>query len=208
MSSAAGPSGGGQQPEPTNLATAVAEVSERASKLVREEIELAKAELEVKATSIAKGTVVGVVAGVFFVTALLFLLIGCAWLLYYILPGNDFTYFWGFFAMAVILVILGVIAGLVASKVVKKGAPPVPTMAIDEAQKLRSDISGVLEEQPAAPVPAPVAVAAAARPTPAPAAAPPTVAEPPAAGADQPPAGTPEAPNSDPEAGPPAEGQE
>ena len=64
MSSAAGPSGGGQQPEPpTNLATAVAEVSERASKLVREEIELAKAELEVKATNLAKGTVVGVDAG-------------------------------------------------------------------------------------------------------------------------------------------------
>jgi hypothetical protein len=112
VSSAAGPSGGGQQPEPpTNLATAVAEVSERASTLIREEIELAKAEIEVKATSIAKGTVVGVVAGIFFATALLFLLIGCAWLLYYVLPGNDFTYFWGFFAMAVILVILGVIAG-------------------------------------------------------------------------------------------------
>ncbi len=57
----------------------------------------------------------------FLVTALFFVLIGCAWLLYYYLPiGNDFTYFWGFFAMAVILVVLGVIAGLIAAKVVKK----------------------------------------------------------------------------------------
>ena len=161
MSSAAGPSGGGQQPEPTNLATAVAEVSERASKLVREEIELAKAELEVKATSIAKGTVVGVVAGVFFVTALLFLLIGCAWLLYYILPGNDFTYFWGFFAMAVILVLLGVLAGLLAARAVKRGSPPVPSMAIAEAQKIRDAVAspapaaGAQQVPPVPPVAAP-----------------------------------------------------
>ena len=44
----------------------------------------------------------------FLVTALFFVLIGCAWLLYYYLPiGNDYTYFWGFFAMAMILVVLG-----------------------------------------------------------------------------------------------------
>ena len=66
-------------------------------------------------------------AGVFFLTALFFVLIGCAWLLYYELPiGNEFTYFWGFFAMAVILVVLGVIAGLLAAKVVKSGSPPAP----------------------------------------------------------------------------------
>ncbi len=48
--------------------------------------------------------------------ALIFVLVGCAWLLYYYLPGNDFTYFWGFFAMAVILVVLGVLAGLIAAQ--------------------------------------------------------------------------------------------
>ena len=203
MSSAAGPSGGGQQPEqPTNLATAVAEVSERASKLIREEIELAKAEVEVKAVNIAKGTVVGVVAGIFFVTALLFLLIGGAWLLYYVLPGNDFTYFWGFFAMAVILVILGVIAGLIASKVVKKGAPPVPTMAIDEAQKLRTDLSAALEDEPV-PAPAPAAVSAVAPAAPAPAPAPPAAAPAPAPAPAPPEQST----ASDPEAEPPAGGQ-
>ncbi len=133
---------GGQRPErPDNIATAVADVSERASVLIREEIELAKAELTTKMTSIARGAVVGVTAGIFFVTALVFVLVGCAWLIYYLLPVNTYGYFWGFFAMAVILVILGAIAGLIAARVVKKGAPPVPTMAIDEAQKLREDLS-------------------------------------------------------------------
>jgi len=127
--------------ETQNIATAIAEVSERATLLVREEIELAKAEMSEKATRLVKGAVVGVVAGVFFVTALVFVLVGCAWLLYYYLPiGNSFTYFWGFFAMAVILVVLGVIAGLIAARAVKKGSPPMPNMAIEEARRIRESV--------------------------------------------------------------------
>jgi hypothetical protein len=125
-----------------NLATAITEVSERATLLVREEIELAKAEVTEKAMRLVKGAVVGVVAGVFLVTALFFALIGLAFLLYFELPiGNDFTFFWGFFAMAVILVLLGVIAGFLAAKAVKAGAPPTPKMAIDEAKKIRETVS-------------------------------------------------------------------
>jgi Putative Actinobacterial Holin-X, holin superfamily III len=124
-----------------NIATAITEVSERATLLVREEIELAKAEVTEKATKLAKGAIVGVAAGVFIVTALFFVLIGCAWLLYFYLPVGDFAYFWGFFAMAAILVVLGVIAGLIAARVIKKGSPPVPSMAIEEAQKIRETVS-------------------------------------------------------------------
>ena len=80
-------------------------------------------------------------------TALFFLLIGFAFLLYYYLPGNDFTFFWGFFAMAAILVVLGILAGLIAAKVVKKSAPPVPSMAIEEAQKIRETVSAGGEAQ-------------------------------------------------------------
>jgi hypothetical protein len=127
--------------QPQNIAAAIAEVSERATLLVREEIELAKAEVTQKATRLAKGMIVGVAAGIFFATALVFALVGCAWLLYYFLPGNDFTYFWGFFAMAVILVLLGVVAGLVAAKAVKRGAPPTPDMAIEEARKIREAVN-------------------------------------------------------------------
>src|ERR1700739_914356 len=107
-----------------NIAATITDVSERASQLVREEIELAKAELNEKVSKLLRGAVVGVAAGVFVLTALVFALVGCAWLLYYYLPGNDFTYFWGFFAMAAILVLLGVIAGLIAWRAVKRGSPP------------------------------------------------------------------------------------
>ncbi len=92
-------------------------------------------------------------------TALFFVLIGCAWLLYYVLPiGSAFTYFWGFFAMALILVVLGVLAGLLAYRAVKAGAPPTPDMAIAEARKIRETVSASAET-PAAPVaPTPTAV--------------------------------------------------
>jgi hypothetical protein len=126
---------------PQNLATAVAEVSERATQLVREEIELAKAEVAEKASTLARGAAVGVAAGVFVFAALWMALIGCAWLLYYYLPGNAFTYFWGFFAMAVILLGLGVAAGLIAARAFKRGAPPTPSMALEEARRIRETVS-------------------------------------------------------------------
>jgi hypothetical protein len=135
-------SGGAQRTDqPQNIATAITEISERATLLVREEIELAKAEVSEKASKLARGAIVGVAAGVFFMTALIFALVGFAWLLYFYLPVGEFAYFWGFFAMAAILVALGVLAGLIAAKVVKKSSPPVPTMAIDEARKIREAVS-------------------------------------------------------------------
>ncbi len=133
---------GASRSEAQNIATAIAEVSERATLLVREEIELAKAEMSEKATKLVKGAIVGAAAGVFFFTALVFALVGCAWLLYFYLPiGNDFSYFWGFFAMSVILVVLGLLAGLIAARAVKKGSPPVPSMAIEEARKIRESVA-------------------------------------------------------------------
>ncbi len=139
----AGDGRGGEQPQ--NIATAIAEVSERASMLVREEIELAKAEVSEKASKLFRGAVVGAAAGVFLATALIFVLIGCAWLLYWALPVGTYDYFWGFFAMAAILVLLGVLAGLIAARVVKRSSPPVPSMAIEEARKIREVVSGPRE---------------------------------------------------------------
>jgi uncharacterized membrane protein YqjE len=139
---ASGQAAAGQNSDETqSIAAAIAEVSERATLLVREEIELAKVEMGEKATKLVKGAVVGTAAGVFFLMALVFALVGCAWLLYFYLPlGNQFTYFWGFFAMAVILVVLGLLAGLIAARAVKKGSPPVPSMAIEEARKIREAV--------------------------------------------------------------------
>ena len=148
-----GPGGAGSPrgDVPKGIANAITEVSERATLLVREEIELAKAEVAEKAGRLVKGAVVGIAAGIFFLTALFFVLIGCAWLLYYYLPiGNQFTYFWGFFAMALILVILGLIAGLIAARAVKRGAPPTPDMAIEEARRIRDTVSSGTPESGAA----------------------------------------------------------
>jgi uncharacterized membrane protein YqjE len=134
------PSSDERQPA-QNIATAISEVSDRATLLVREEIELAKAELNEKVSKLVRGAVVGAAAGVFVLTALVFALVGFAWLLYFYLPGSTYTYFWGFFAMAVILLVLGALAGLIAARAVKRGSPPVPNMAIEEARKIRETVS-------------------------------------------------------------------
>lgn len=160
---------------PRGIAAAIAEVSERATTLVREEIELAKAEVAEKAARLATGAVVGLAAGIFFLTALFFVLIGCAWLLYYYLPiGNQFTYFWGFFAMALILVVLGVIAGLIAARAVKRGAPPTPDMAIEEARRIRDTVSSGSPDAPPSGASQPGTAAAPGAPVPDRAPAPPS----------------------------------
>lgn len=133
-----------------NIATTISEVSERATVLVREEIELAKAELAEKVSKLVRGAIVGVAAGVFVLTALVFALVGCAWLLYYYLPGATFAYFWGFFAMAVILLVLAGVAGLIAARAVKRGSPPLPSMAIEEARKIRETVSAGGDGSPTA----------------------------------------------------------
>ena len=200
----------GGQAGQQGIAAAITEVSERASLLIREEIELAKTEITEKTTRLAKGAVVAIVAGVFFLTALFFVLIGCAWLLYYELPiGNEFTYFWGFFAMAVILVVLGVIAGLLAAKVVKSSSPPAPTMAIEEARKIRETVSSSSDANASSGTPAPPFVPPSSRASVSPPPATPAAAQPAAtlapatAAATQPPAPAKPAPPKE----PPAEAQ-
>jgi uncharacterized membrane protein YqjE len=127
------------EPTPTSLADAVTQVSERASLLVREEIELAKAEMAVKARKLATGAIVGAVAGVFFVTGLFFLLMAAAWAAYLIFGGT--AYWAGFLIVAVALFLLGALAGAIAYRALRKGTPPAPTMAIDEAKKIRDTVT-------------------------------------------------------------------
>ena len=121
-----------------DLAQTVQEISERASLLVREEIELAKAEVTEKITKLLRGIVIGIAAGLFVVIGLLFLLHGMAWLAWYVLPtGSSLSYFWGYFVVAGLLFGLGGLAGYLAAKFFKQSAPPVPKMAMDEAGKIK-----------------------------------------------------------------------
>ena len=129
-----------------NIAEAIQEVSERAQMLVREEIELAKAEVNAKLSKLVKGVVVGVAAGIFVVCGLLFVLHGFAWLAWYELfsPGQ---YFWGFFVVAGVLFLLGALAGFIAARAFKRGAPPTPDMAIAEAKRNRQTVQSPHPEQ-------------------------------------------------------------
>jgi hypothetical protein len=122
---------------PQAAAAAVQDIAERVSLLVREEIELAKAEVSAKITKLIKGIVVGVAAGIFAVTGLLFLLHGFAWLAWWALPVSDSSIFLGFFIVAGLLFLLGGLAGFLAARFLKESSPPVPGMAIDEAGKIK-----------------------------------------------------------------------
>src|SRR4051812_39961242 len=108
--------------------------------IVREEIELARTEITEKISRIIKGAVVGTVAGVFGVAALTQALTGFSFLAYYVLPGRQFQFFWGFFFMAAVLLILGVIAGFVAARVFRRGKPPHPGVALQGAPRIRDTV--------------------------------------------------------------------
>ncbi|HWC27797.1 MAG TPA: phage holin family protein [Solirubrobacteraceae bacterium] len=125
-----------------DLAQTVQEVSERVSLLVREEIELAKAEVAEKVTKLLRGVVIGVAAGIFAVVGLLFVLHGMAWLAWYVLPlGDSQSVFWGYFFVAGLLFVLGGISGYLAARFFRQSTPPVPEMAIDEAGKIKRTLT-------------------------------------------------------------------
>ena len=112
----------------------VSDVSERTSTLVREEIELAKTEISEKVSQLVRGSVVGVVAGVFLFLALILIMEGVAWLL------NDLVFdnFWlGFFVEAGLFLLIAAIGGWIAYRSLLKGAPPTPDLAIEQAKLTR-----------------------------------------------------------------------
>jgi uncharacterized membrane protein YqjE len=126
------PPGPPPPPEDRSIADLVVEVSENASTLVREEIELAKAEVSEKVGKILKGSAIGAAAGAFAFLALIMILHGIAWLLgQELFNGNIWA---GYFVTAAIFLLLAALAGWIASKALKSGAPPVPEQAIEEAK--------------------------------------------------------------------------
>jgi uncharacterized membrane protein YqjE len=116
----------------------VFDVSERVSTLVREEIELAKAEVSEKVSSLLRGGVVGIVAGTFAFLGLILLMHAIAWLL------NDLFFddnFWlGFLIEAVLFFAVAALAGFIAYRAVQKGAPPTPDLAIEEGKRIRQTL--------------------------------------------------------------------
>jgi uncharacterized membrane protein YqjE len=134
----------------SELARAVQDITEKAQLLVHEEIELAKAEMIEKVTRLLKGAVFGIVAGVFAVFALIYLLHALSWGIWDVI-GNESDFWLGFLITGVLILILGVIAGLVAMRLIKKGTPPVPVLALEEAQLIKGTLTGAPESHAVVP---------------------------------------------------------
>ena len=131
-----------QDPSDKSVGELVSDVSERTSTLIREEIELAKAEITEKVSQLVRGSVLGIVAGVFALAALMLIMHGVAWLL------NDLVFdnFWlGFFVEALLFLVIGGIAVLIAKRAFERGAPPTPDLAIEEAKLTRERLERGVE---------------------------------------------------------------
>jgi uncharacterized membrane protein YqjE len=135
-------SGNGVPPKQTadkDLGEIVAEVSEKASLLVRQEIELAKAEVTGKVTKLARGAAMGAAAGVFLIFGVTMMFHFWAWFINDLFDWANLV--WpGYGIVTLILFILAGIAAFVAARLFKKGAPPTPDMAIEEARRTRAEL--------------------------------------------------------------------
>ena len=133
-----GPVGGDPSRDERGVGELVVDVSERVSVLVREEIELAKTEIREKITKLVKGSVVGIAAGVFVLMALAMFMHGIAWLLNDLFFSGDV---WaGFLIEAGFWLLVAGIAGLIAFRAVRAGAPPTPDLAIEEARRTKETL--------------------------------------------------------------------
>ena len=144
----------------SELARAIQEITEKAQLLVHEEIELAKAEMTEKVSKLVKGAILGIIAGVFAILALIYLLHALSWGLWDLI-GSDSNFWLGFLITGVLILILGAVAGLIAMRMIKKGSPPKPVLAIEEAQLIKATLTASPASQTVGPVgarPAPAKV--------------------------------------------------
>ena len=125
-------------PEDRSVGELVFDVSERVSTLVREEIELAKAEISEKLAKLLRGSVAGIAAGIFAFLGLILLMHAFAWLLNDLFFGDNFWL--GFLIEAIIFFVVGALAGLFAYRSMQAGAPPVPEMAIEEGKRIKQTL--------------------------------------------------------------------
>ena len=126
----------GVQDVDRSLGEVVNRISENASTLVREEIELAKSEIELKVQKLARGAAVGAAAGFFVFLGLIFAFHALAWGL-----NDTLDSFWaGFLNTTALLFILAGLAGFIAYRSFKAGAPPTPDKAIEEAKRTKEAI--------------------------------------------------------------------
>ena len=126
-------------PPPTtahkDLGEIVADVSTKATLLVQEEIALAKAEVSEKVSRLVKGVVCFALAGFL---ALLMLIFVFHTLSYGFADWLGVKTWVGYGITTVLLLVLTGLAALIGIRMFKKGSPPTPEMAIEEAQKTKA----------------------------------------------------------------------
>ena len=116
----------------------VLEVTEQTAVLIREEIELAKAEVSEKIATLGRSSAVAVAAGVFAFLAVILLMQAFA-------LGLNSLFFpdepWaGYLIEGILFIAIAVGAGLFAKRTFQETGPPVPTEAIEEAQEIRATL--------------------------------------------------------------------
>jgi uncharacterized membrane protein YqjE len=114
-------------------------VSEKASQLVREEIELAKAEVKEKVSKLTRGAVAAAAAGVFLIFGVTMFFHGLAWFLDDVFNWED-NIWAGFAVVTLALFLLAGLAAFLALRLFKEGSPPTPDMAIEEAKRTRTQL--------------------------------------------------------------------
>jgi len=121
-----------------SLGDLVTQVSENASTLIREEIELAKTEIREKVSKLIQGSIVGLAAAIFVVMGLAMVMHAIAWAL------NDYFFsdhLWiGFLIEGVFWFVIAGIAGLFAKRAMEAGSPPTPDLAIEEARRTKETL--------------------------------------------------------------------
>jgi hypothetical protein len=137
------PTGNGSSPEEMTMGELVFEISDRATVLVREEIELAKTEVTEKLNKLLQGGVTAIVAGVFLLAALAMIMHGVAWLINDLLFDNFYA---GFFIEALLFLLIAAGAGLFAYRAFQKASPPTPDMAIEEAKEFKASFDNEEED--------------------------------------------------------------
>lgn len=128
--------------ESRSIGATVLQITDKVATLIHDEVELAKAEVVGSVKNLVRGAIVGIVAAVFAVFGLIFLLhfialiisdaIGQAWAGYGIVAGSLF--------------VLGALAAWIASRKLKKGSNLMPEQAIEEARKTEEAITAKAQE--------------------------------------------------------------
>jgi putative superfamily III holin-X len=125
------PPGSAEKP----LGEIVSDVTSKAQLLVREEIELAKTEVTAKLTKLAKG------AG-FFAGAGVLAVFGLIYFFHFLARGFSDWFglkVWvGYAIVTAGIFLIAAVLGLLGFRSMKKGTPPVPELAIEEARKTQA----------------------------------------------------------------------